>query len=41
MQSTQWLGAVVVWLFLFVCYGLCFPFGDCAKDILGDMPSPK
>jgi len=31
----------VVWLLLFVCYGLCFPFGNCAKDILGDMPSPK
>src|SRR5215216_567375 len=41
MQSTQWLGAVVVWLFLFVCYRLCFPFSDCAKDIVGDMPAPK
>ena len=41
MQSTQWLGAVVVWLFLFVCCGLCFAFGESAKDILGNMPSPN
>jgi len=36
MQSTQWFGAVVLWLFLFTCIPLCFTPAQAAGHTLGE-----